>query len=538
MRKYIVLSAISIVVLASGIYFLHSRSNNLPTSFRTGPVERGSIVSEVSSTGTVNPVMTVKVGAEVSGKIKELHADFNSEVTEGQLIARIDPDPFEERVNQGKADLKIALANVEIRKAAVERARADLENAKSGLEATVAQSEKARVAAVEAKRELIRMKSLHESQSISVRQFEQAEAAHDQAVAQLDSAEAQREAQISAIRSRNAALKMELAQLAHAEAQVEHRKAALNDVMIELEHTAIRSPVNGVVISREMDIGQTVVSRMQAPTLFIIAQDLRKMQVETSVDEADIGRIRVGLPASFTVDAFPGKKFTGIVDQVRKAPNTVHNVVTYTVVLSTNNSDLALLPGMTATVRILVKKFDNTLKVPNAALRFRPPTAGSVSGSVSAAADGGGGDTAKERIKRLVKVLNMTETQQAKIRSLFQEAKNRVIAQMASGASSTDKQALIQTERQRIQNAIEAMLTPAQREKQRKLLAEKRTAERKPGRVWVKGEDGKPKAVDIIIGITDGSYTQMVKGNLKENREVIVGIRRAGMSKNGLRSNK
>ena len=282
MRKLVMLSAIGIVVLGSGLYYLHARSRHMPTSFRTAPVERGSIVSEVSSTGTVNPVKTVKVGAEVSGKIKELHADFNSEVTEGQLIARIDPEPFEARVGQGKADLKIALADVEIRKAAVERARADLENARSGLESSKAQTEKARVAAADAKREFIRMKSLHESQSISVRQFEQAEANYDQAVAQLHSAEAQREAQTSAIRSRDAALKMELAQLAHAEAQVEHRKAALHDVTIELEHTSIRSPVNGVVISREMDIGQTVVSRMQAPTLFIIAQDLRKMQVETS----------------------------------------------------------------------------------------------------------------------------------------------------------------------------------------------------------------------------------------------------------------
>jgi HlyD family secretion protein len=480
--------------------------------------------------------MTVKVGAEVSGKIKELHADFNSEVTEGQLIARIDPEPFEARVSQGKANLKIALADVEIRKAAVERARADLENAKSGLAASTAQSEKARVAAADAKRDLMRKKALHETHSISVRQFEQAEAAYDQAVAQLNSVEAQREAQISAIRSRDAALKMELAQLTHAEAQVEHRKAALNDVTIELEHTAIRSPVKGVVISREMDIGQTVVSRMQAPTLFSIAQDLRKMQVETSVDEADIGRICVGQPASFTVDAFPGKKFSGIVDQVRKAPNTIHNVVTYTVVISANNSDLTLLPGMTATVRVLVKKCENALKVPNAALRFRPPTAGSRSGKASAA--GGGAMSARERLERLVKALNMTETQQAKIRSLYRETKQRVIAQTAMGASSADKQAAIHAARQRMQKAIEAMLTPSQKEKQRYLLAQRRIAERKPGRVWLKGKEGKPKAVDIIIGISDGSYTQVVSGDLKEGREVIVGISKARASKSGPRFKK
>ncbi len=533
MRKLLVLTIIGVAVLGSGLYYLQVRSRHSPMSFRTATVKRGPILSVVSSTGTVNPVMTVKVGAEVTGKIKELHADFNSEVTEGQLIARIDPEPFEARVNQGKADLKIALADVEIRKAAVERARADLENARSGLAASTAQSEKARVAAADAKRDLIRKKALHGSQSISVRQFEQAEAAYDEAVAQLNSVEAQREAQISAIRSRDAALKMELAQLTHAEAQVEHRKAALHDVTIELEHTAIRSPVNGVVISREMDIGQTVVSRMQAPTLFAIAQDLRKMQVETSVDEADIGRICVGQPASFTVDAFPGKKFSGVVDQIRKAPNTIHNVVTYTVVLSTNNADLTLLPGMTATVRVMVKKLENTLKVPNSALRFRPPAAGSGSGKASAT---DGAVSARERLERVIKALNMTEAQQAKIRSLYNESKQQVIAQMAMGASAADKQAAIQAARQRMQKAIEGMLTPSQKEKQRYLLAQRRIAERKPGRVWVKSKDGKPKSVDIITGISDGSYTQVVSGDLKEGWEVIVGMSKAPATKNGLRA--
>jgi HlyD family secretion protein len=480
--------------------------------------------------------MTVKVGAEVTGKIKELYADFNSEVTKGQLIARIDPESFEARVSQGQADLKIALTDVEVRKAAVERARADLENAKLELAASTAQSEKARVAAADAKSDLMRKKALHHSQAISVRQFEQTEAAHGQAVAQLNSLEAQREAQISAIRSRDAALKMELAQLARAEAQVDRYKAALNDLTIELEHTAIRSPVNGVVISREMDIGQTVVSRLQAPTLFTIAQDLRKMQVETSVDEADIGRICVGQPASFTVDAFPGKEFSGIVDQVRKAPITVHNVVTYTVVLSTDNPDLTLLPGMTATVRVLVKKFENAIKVPNAALRFRPLTAGSGASRVSAV--GREAMSARERLERLIKALNMTETQQAKIWSLYKEAKERVMTQISMGASPAEKQAAIQAARQGMKKAIEAMLTPSQKEKQRDLLAQRRIADRRPGRVWVKDKDGKPKAVEIITGISDGSCTQVVSGDLTEGQEVIVGVSKARAATNGPRFTK
>jgi HlyD family secretion protein len=314
-------------------------------------------------------------------------------------------------MRQSEAELKVAKANVQIKRAAVERARAELENSRSALVVTAAVSEQAEVAAKDTNRELVRMRSLHRTQSIPDRRLEQVEAARDQAVAHFNATRAQQQAQENAIKSREAHLKMEIAQLAHAEAQVEHRLASLKDARIELEHTFIRSPVDGVVISRDVDVGQTVVARFQAPLLFTIAQDLRSMQVESSVDEADIGRILAGRPASFTVDAFPGRKFSGVVDQIRKAPVTVQNVVTYTVIIVTDNTHLVLLPGMTATVRVVVQELNDVLKVPNAALRFRPPETqiASAPGNARGSARGAGETTgAKERLQRMMESLNMT----------------------------------------------------------------------------------------------------------------------------------
>ncbi|MDQ7785660.1 MAG: efflux RND transporter periplasmic adaptor subunit [Desulfomonilaceae bacterium] len=536
MRTRILVAIAAGLLISGGLYSVFSRSQPRGTSFRTALVERGPMVSEVSCTGTVNPVMTVKVGAEVTGKIKELFADFNSEVAEGQLIARIDPEPFEARVTQSRADLNVAIANVEIRRAAVERARAELENTRSDLVAAAAQTEKARVAASDAKRELTRMRSLHDSQAIPVRRFEQTEAAHDQAVASLNSARAQEASQVSAVRTREALIKMEVAQIKHAQAQVEHRKAALNDATIELAHTSIHSPVRGVVVSREVDVGETVVARLQAPLLFTIARDPRKMQVETRVDEADIGRIRVGQSAVFTVDTFAGRKFPGVVDQIRKAPHLVQNVVTYTVIVLTDNQDMALLPGMTANVRIVVKQSANAVKVPNAALRFRPRDAGTeaVSGRASTS-DPGNEGSPEDRLKRVVETLDMDKDQQAKVWAMYREARERVMGLMAQGSKPDVINEARLAERRRIEKGIEAMLTEDQKGVYRTLSNRRESMENKPGRVWVTDAGGRPVPVDITVGMTDGAFTEVVAGDLKDGRHVIVGMERPTSSDRGLR---
>ena len=349
-----------------------SDSPNGASSFRLAAVERGPIISAVSTSGTLNAVITVQVGSQVSGQIKELLADFNSEVKAGLVIARIDPETFEAKVRQARAELDVARANVHIQRAGIERAQKELANAAASLNSAKARTEKARVTLVNAKRNLERRRALFQSGSVSESQIDDAQTAHDQTLAQMNSDEADERASESMVATREAALKTARAQVDYAIEQVRQKEAALYQAEVDLENTFIRSPVDGVVIERAVDIGQTVAATFQAPKLFVIAQDLRQMQVETDVDEADIGRVHVDQEAIFTVDAFAGREFHGQVLQVRKAPRVVQNVVTYTVLVSADNSDLRLLPGMTANIQIIVDERQNALKVPNAALRFKP----------------------------------------------------------------------------------------------------------------------------------------------------------------------
>ena len=455
MRKLTVLLITILIVAAALVYFYLNRADEQPR-FRLAQVERGPIISAVSSSGTLNAVITVQVGSQVSGQIKELLADFNSEVRAGQVIARIDPQDFEARVRQAEAELEVARANVAIQRATVERARAELRNAQAALAAAKAQTDKASLAVTDAKRDLDRKQALHKRAVISESDLEKATVAHEQAMAQLNLAQAEQRAQASLVNSRKAMLRMAEEQVVHAIAQVKQQEAFLHQSKIDLEHTIIRSPVDGVVIERSVDIGQTVAASLQAPTLFTIAQDLRKMQVDTDIDEADIGRILEGQRATFTVDAFPGKEFGSRVEQIRKAPHTLQNVVTYTVVVSTENPDLRLLPGMTANVKIVVDERTEALKVPNAALRFRP--ADKEKGEIAAVEDsttsGAFGSGAEVEAHRMIRLSNSVTR----------------------------------------------------------------------GRVWVLDPEGKPSPVDVIAGISDGSFTEIVRGDLKPGQKVIVGV--------------
>jgi HlyD family secretion protein len=456
MRKLTVLLVTILIVAAALVYFYLNRADQ-QSRFRLAQVERGPIISAVSSSGTLNAVITVQVGSQVSGQIKELLADFNSEVRAGQVIARIDPQDFEARVRQAEAELEVARANVAIQRAAVERARAELRNAQAALAAAKAETDKTSVAVTDAKRDLDRKQALHKRAVISKSDLEKAMVAHEQAMAQLNLAQAEQQAQASLVNSRKAMLRMAEEQVVHAIAQVEHREAFLHQSKIDLEHTIIRSPVDGVVIERSVDIGQTVAASLQAPTLFTIAQDLRKMQVDTDIDEADIGRILDGQRATFTVDAFPGKEFGGRVEQIRKAPHTLQNVVTYTVVVSTENPDLRLLPGMTANVKIVVDERTEALTVPNAALRFRPA------------------DKEKEGIAAVGDATT-------------------------GGAPGSEVEVPPDRTTNRLSNSVTR------------------------GRVWALDPEGKPSPVDVIAGISDGSFTEIVRGDLKPGQKVIVGV--------------
>jgi len=528
LRRLILFVAAAVAVSTAIILYFYVRSDgNLP-SFRLTQVELGPIISTVSSTGTVTPVTTVQVGSQVSGQIRELYVDFNSKVQEGQVIARIDPENFESRVRQADAELAVARANVTIQRATVERTRAELENAYAALAATKAQTEKARVVLVHAKRDLDRKRALHQQAIISKSQIDDAVAAHDQAHAQLIATEAQEQAQASIVLSRKAQVKMSQAQVEHALAQVNQREAALHNSKIDLEHTVIRSPLDGLVIQRNVDIGQTVAASLQAPTLFTIAQDLRNMQVDTNVDEADIGRIQVGQRVTFTVDAFPGRDFTGQVKQIRKAPQTIQNVVTYTVVVTAENQDQHLLPGMTANVQLVIDERQAVLKVSNAALRFRPSNAetDTVAGTSSVdrgrISSGGTGQQA-ERLKRLNEVLGLNKDQQAQVRAIFAEQRERIIALRRQGVEPDEIRTEVKGMWKQSSSAISAILTAEQREKFRTIATSRTANPVKRGRVWLLDKNRTPVPVDIITGISDGSFTEIVRGDLKAGQEIIAG---------------
>jgi HlyD family secretion protein len=299
----------------------------------TALVERGEIHDVVEATGTINAVITVQVGSQVSGTIAKLNVDFNSRVHKGDVVALIDP-----ALLQG----------------ALQQASADLANAKANLAAARANLEKARSAAVQTKADYDRASELSKANIMSKQQLDLTKANYDSA---------------------NAAVGAALANVTQAEAQVSQKGAAEEVAKINLNYTVIRSPIDGTVVARNVDVGQTVAASLQAPTIFTIAQDLSKMLVYTKTDESDVGNIKPGKPVTFKVDAFPKETFHGTVNQVRMNPTTVQSVVTYDTIIEFNNPDLKLFPGMTAYVTIPVANAQNALKVPNTALRYKPPIA-------------------------------------------------------------------------------------------------------------------------------------------------------------------
>lgn len=425
--------------------------------YRTVPVQRGDLVSTISATGTMNAVVTVQVGSQVSGNIKELYANFNSKVTKGQLIAQIDPQMFQAKVDQARANLMAAQASVINAQANVAKADAAVANAQAGIEEAKANVEQAQVTMANAKVQFNRRQPLFDQGIISREDRDTAQATYDAQNQAVSAAKARLTAANDMLRSAQAERQAAETLLKSAQAQEKQSAAALQQAQIDLSNTAIRAPVDGTVISRNVDVGQTVAASLQAPTLFLIAQDLTKMQVDTNVDEADIGKVKVAQPVNFTVDAFPGRTFRGNVTEVRQAPITVQNVVTYDVVVGVDNSELKLLPGMTANVSILTDRRQEVLKIPNPALLFAPPNAGASSKP-----------------------------------SPVQGAGRAAGARPAGGAAPG-------TRGPAARNAAQAQT------------------------VWVLA-DGQPKPVAVQLGISDGAWTEVTGGDLKEGQPVITGV--------------
>ncbi|MEX2148118.1 MAG: efflux RND transporter periplasmic adaptor subunit, partial [Candidatus Rokuibacteriota bacterium] len=534
------LVSVILVALLAGLgvwgYFYAQSGGNAP-KYRTARVERGSVTAAVSASGNLAAVTTVQVGSQVSGQVKELFADFNSLVKRNQIIARIDPAIFEAKVNQARADVDSAQAAVLNQSAQVERARADVENARAALAEARAQTAKSQVAVAEAARDLERKMELFRRDLISKSERDTSQAAQDSAAAQVDSSRAKEQALAAAILSAAAQLRVTDAMLQAARANVKHKQAALQQAQVDLDHTTIRAPVNGVVVARSVDVGQTVAASLQAPVLFTIAQDLTKMQVETSVDEADIGRITLDDRASFTVDAFPGQGFTGTVRQIRKAALVVQNVVTYTVVIGVDNPGGRLLPGMTANVKMIVAEKPSVLKVPNAALRFRlagadgapaaaprgQPAAGAARGGDGRG--GGAGRPTPEDIRdRLVTGLTLTAEQQAKLDPILEESRQQM--QTLGAAPEAERGERAARIREASRARIRALLTPEQQQRYDRIAAERSVAT--PGRVYVVDAEGKAAAVSLTLGISDGTATEVLRGNLVEGQEVVVGLASGG----------
>jgi HlyD family secretion protein len=409
-RLYIL---IAVVVAAAGVGIWRWQAGNATPKlqFETSKVEKGKIVAKVTASGTLSAIVTVQVGSQVSGRIAALYADFNSPVKKGQLIAKIDPALFQASVDQARANLAAAQGNLA----------------------------KAKVQAVDARRQYVRQKEL------AVRKLN--------AQADLDTAQANADGADAAVTS--------------GEGTVAQTRAALRSAEVNLAYTDIVSPTSGTVISRSVDVGQTVAASLQAPTIFVIAEDLAKMQVDTSVAEADVGRLKAAMDASFTVDAYPGDVFRGKVRQIRNAPQTVQNVVTYDAVIDVENPEFKLKPGMTANVTFIYAEKDDVLKVPNSALRFRPPPS-MLADAKGAAAGGKPGATGPSG-----------------------STGSTGPAARPGGAGGRPGDA-----------------------------PERRT-------VWTLAGD-KPEAEKIKTGISDGSFTEVLEGDLKAGELVITDVLGAG----------
>jgi HlyD family secretion protein len=530
MRRKLLLAVLLLLLGASATAgYMYYNGRQLPPNYLTARVERGRIATTVNATGTLNAVITVQVGSQVSGTIQTLFVDYNSPVKEGQVIAQIDPASFEARVSQARANVASAEAAVQVARANVDNSKATIETARANIDSAKATVERTKVGLVDAQRTLERNRQLLRQALIAQSDLDTAQTAYDSAVSQLKQAESQQDASVGQLKSATAQSRLAEAQYSAALAQVEQAKASLQAAALDLEHTTIRAPVNGIVVSRNVDVGQTVAASLQAPTLFLIAQDLTQMQVDTNVSEADIGRISMGQTVTFTVDAFPNAPFTGAVVQVRNAPITVQNVVTYDAVVQVANPEMKLKPGMTANVSFLVAERSEALKVPNAALRFQPDGAGQEPG----AQDGrgpAGGDRTQAMQQRLTQALSLSGEQQARLAAILQNTRQQMMRLREQEPSEEGRRGRARDVQAQTRAQIRNLLTETQRQQYEELLKNSErqrgegTVQGRPGRVWIRTADGTPEPVALTVGISDDAFTEVLSGDLRDGQEVITGI--------------
>ncbi|MGB7451625.1 MAG: efflux RND transporter periplasmic adaptor subunit [Lysobacterales bacterium] len=474
-----------LAIVAAGIFWLSGNSNTTSSTMKieTAAIDTGDITRTVATSGSVRPLITVEVGSQVSGQIKEILVDFNTEVSKDQLLAIIDPQSFESRVLQSTADFRVASSNVIVQQANIDRANANLRRARLEYE---------------------RAEPLTKKGTLSVSELDTALAAFDSAKADLTMAEAQ---------------------LQNALAARDQREASLKSAEIDLERTKIRSPIDGVVIERAVDQGQTVAASLSSPVLFRIAQDLTEIQLEANVDEADIGNVNDGNEVSFTVDAFPDSEFSGRVNQVRLAPNETNNVVTYTVIIVARNPGRKLLPGMTAIVEIVTGKSENVLRVSNEAIRFKPAADSELAKKVAASQGGSGqgGRRSGPDMDQLKVTLGLDDATARLIDSELKEVMAGMRSQFQSLGASEDRSATREQMSQRMAAVFRKHLAPEQFEQYQQ--SRQQASETRSGQLWVQAEDGGINPVTVRFGISDDKYTQVFGKNVKQGTVVVTRIR-------------
>jgi HlyD family secretion protein len=385
---------LAIIVLATlaiaGAHYLLGR-DAVGVGYRLEKVEAGPLVNTVSASGTVRPVQSVAVTSQVAGQVTQVLVDFDSAVTARQVLARLAPAEITARLDQAQADLNVARSAVEVARGQVKRAESGIRNAQASLLSAQADIQHAELTLADADRDYHRKRELSVTGDAAKADVERAKTADEVANYGLTAAKAHASAADAAVAIAEADAEVAQAQLRNALATVGAREAAVRQVQLELDHTLVRSPIDGIVIGRNIGVGQTINPGAQGPPLFTIAEDLRQVQLHADVDEADIGRVAAHDAASFAFDSFPGQTFSGEVVAIRTMPDSQQTVVTYEVVISADNAKRKLLPGMTANVRIVVNKRDHVLKVPNAALRFRPADRDSSAATAPASAEEGAG---------------------------------------------------------------------------------------------------------------------------------------------------
>lgn len=508
--KKILVTVITLAVLGTAGWYFWGKREASAEEYVTTKIERGDIRNSVFATGTLQAVTTVQVGSQVSGTISALNADFNTKVHKGQVVAQLDPSILQAQVASQRANLDQARASAADAQAKLLAAKSNVQNLQSGVSSANANLSALKAQLDDAASMLKRQETLAASGIVPERDlesartnFKAAEARYKQASAQVDQARSSEQS------SATSGIAVAEAQIKQTQAQVKQAEASLRLAEVNLSNTTIRSPIDGVVVSRNVDVGQTVAASLSAPTLFTIANDLTQMQVIANIDQADIGAINQDNKVSFTVDAYTGRRFEGSIKEIRLSPQNVQNVVTYNVVINVQNPDLKLLPGMTSNLTFAVAERKGVIKVPNAALRFTPK------------------DMTPEKIREIMRTLRGGQGQEGQAQPTGQTAEGKQGAQpdqseAGGGRQGRRGQQGQQGQPQQGQSGDSGGRgrgggSGSQIESQWKL-------------VWVMGGDNKPQPRRVKLGISDGTATEILEGNLQEGESLIVGVRVSGSS--------